>query len=402
MPLHTTTAPGEFALDRFELPGSVKDRLKAEVEAARNAQPSGIDLLRAMRAKAGDDDPTSLSQLGKSKALPDAQTNWKQKPRTRGLVRVLDPGEVDRFADDVVARQSSIGDRNRANAIVRKIRISGAWKPPLKLGPRWREALAELEAAFPHFREVVDFLRANFALSELAGTSVAWTPIILDGEPGVGKTYFAEELASRLRVPSRRLDMSVSNTSAGLVGSDKAYDGSFVGLVFEMLAFGDTASPMIVLDELDKATGDDRFPATGALYGLLEPRTAASYRDQSVPEIALDSRHVLWLATSNDATRVPEPIRNRMRVFTIPKPSRDAAREIVLRMYSSMGRELMPGIELRDLEESVIRLLVPLAPRSVQLSLREAFGRAAFASRHTLSVLDFPVIKSAPRAPRFV
>jgi ATP-dependent Lon protease len=196
--------------------------------------------------------------------------------------------------------------------------------------------------------------------------------------------------------------MSVANTSAGLVGSDKAYDGSHVGLVFDLLACGTSASPLIVLDELDKSAGDDRFPVDGALYGLLEPRTAKCYRDQSIPEIELDARHVLWIATSNRAKCIPEPIRSRMRAFSISRPSAAAAREIVLHMYRSTGSELMPGIELPDLEHSVIALLAPHPPRTIQLSLREAFGRAAYEGRRALVVRDIPAIDSGPRKVGFV
>jgi ATP-dependent Lon protease len=175
-----------------------------------------------------------------------------------------------------------------------------------------------------------------------------------------------------------------------------------VGLIFELLACGESASPLIVLDELDKSAGDDRFPVDGALYGLLEPRTAKCYRDQSIPEIELDARHVLWVATSNRAKCIPEPIRSRMRAFSISRPSAAAARDIVLHMYRSTGSELMPGIELPDLEDPVIALLTPLSPRTVQLSLREAFGRAAYEGRRLLLAKDIPAIESGARKIGFV
>lgn len=400
MPPTASATPGEYALDRFELPDSVRERLKEDVALAKR-KAEGADALEGLREMSRRQ--KLEHQFGASPARQlDDLGQWRRRPRARGLVRVVDPSEVDRFACDINTRQSGMTDRKRVAGIVKKIRIAGAWKRSLQLPVTWRSDLEELEVTFPNFREVLDFLRATLALAELARIPVKWTPLLFDGPPGLGKTYFADELATRLRVPYRRLDMSVAHTSAGLVGSDKSYDGSHVGLVFEMLAFGDSASPLIVLDELDKASGDDRFPVMGALFGLLEPRTAANYRDQSIPEIQLDAGHVLWTATSNEANAIPEPIRSRMRQFSIPGLSADAARAVVTRMYRSTGAELMPGVELPDLEDAVIAILTSLSPRTAQLSLREAFGRAAFEHRHFLAAKDFPVIKSGPRKPGFI
>jgi ATP-dependent Lon protease len=42
---------------------------------------------------------------------------------------------------------------------------------------------------------------------------------------------------------------------------------------------------------------------------------------------------VIWVATANDERAIPEPILNRMNVFEVQAPDRDAARTIALRLY---------------------------------------------------------------------
>lgn len=242
---------------------------------------------------------------------------------------------------------------------------------------------------FPNFRAVIDFLRAGFALADRGRRSLAWTPLLLDGPPGIGKTYFAEELAKRLATPSRRLDMSVTATAMSLVGCDMHYDESPPGLLFELLAFGTSASPLVILDELDKGEGDSRYPATSPLHGLLEPRTAAEFRDQAFPDIRLDARHVLWVATSNAADLVPGPIRSRMRVFRVGRPVPQAARALARRIFIETGKESLPGVAIPEPNDGILDLLVGLSPRTVQLVVREAFGRAIYAERELPVADDF-------------
>lgn len=177
-----TGTPGEYALDQFELPDSVRERLKKDIDASKR-RAGGIDALQALR------EMSRRQQTENSFAPPRARPQddlgqWRRRPRARGLVRVVDPAEVDRLVLDIDSRQSSASDRKRVTAIVKKIRSAGAWKPALSLPATWRHDLEQLEATFPNFREVIDFLRATFALAEMACARVAWTPLLLDGPPG--------------------------------------------------------------------------------------------------------------------------------------------------------------------------------------------------------------------------
>ena len=82
-----------------------------------------------------------------------------------------------------------------------------------------------------------------------------------------------------------------------------------------------------------------------------------------------------------------------MRIFSVPRPSKDASREIVLKMYRSLGAKLFPGIELPELPDSIVCNLAWRSPRAVQLAIREAFGRAAFEGRRLLDARDFPEVQ---------
>ena len=317
------------------------------------------------------------------------------KPSRRNAVRIFDPEELEVFAADLPLHHSAFEDRKRAKTIIEKLAKLGPWRNPLRLSNAARSKLASLSECFPNFASVVDFLEASFLLQP---RRTMLPPILLDGPPGVGKTLFATELAGALGVPMRRIDMAATQAAFALVGSDKAWANSQTGAVFEMLAFGKSASPVLLLDEVDKSTGDDRYPVVGALYGLLERGTAREFRDASIPQVALDSRHIVWLATSNDASRIPEPIRDRMRIFAIEAPKVEAMRGVVRRIAATTWRECGRRGRPPALGDAVLERLATLPARKAKLAIAEAFGRAILHGREELALDDLPAL--APRRRR--
>jgi ATP-dependent Lon protease len=87
------------------------------------------------------------------------------------------------------------------------------------------------------------------------------------GEPGIGKTHFAQGLAKALSAPLsiQRLDSGLTETL--LLGSDKRWGNSQPGLLFELLVLGAVVNPIIVLDEIDKINS----APTGPIQPLLGP-----------------------------------------------------------------------------------------------------------------------------------
>ena len=101
----------------------------------------------------------------------------------------------------------------------------------------------------------------------------------------------------------------MSSMTAGwlLSGASSQWKGSRPGKVFEALVDGQYANPVIVVDEIDKASADAQYDPLGALYSLLEHDTAHSFVDEFA-EVAIDASQVIWVSTANDERSVPEPI----------------------------------------------------------------------------------------------
>ena len=264
--------------------------------------------------------------------------------------------------------------------------------------PSTASAVDDLYDASPNFGRVVDDLRKYLALAVAGNEAVQFTPMLLLGEPGLGKTYFAKKLAQALSTGFEFVSMSSLTAGWVLTGASAQWHNARPGKVAQTLIEGEYANPVVVLDEVDKAGGDARYDPIGALYSLLEPDTASHFKDEFI-DVDMDASHILWVATANDETVIPEPIINRMNVYSIDRPDAEGSRRIALAVY----REILDAHNWpfpNDPSESVIDLLASVPPRDMRKLLLDAFGTAQLANRDYLVPEDIDAKKLCGRRAR--
>jgi ATP-dependent Lon protease len=155
----------------------------------------------------------------------------------------------------------------------------------------------------------------------------------------------------------------------------------------------------MVVDEIDKASGEHAYDPLGALYSLLEHDTAHSFIDEFA-EVPIDASQLIWVATANDERAIPEPILNRMNVYEVAAPDRDAARRIALRLYQSIRNAHDWGGRFDpEPAEAVLERFAELAPREMRRAWMTAFGNAKLARRDHIDVADLPSGNGAKRSP---
>jgi len=245
-------------------------------------------------------------------------------------------------------------------------------------------ALPEMDELFeelPNFAGVLEDIRKQLALCVDSDDSVELPPMLLLGEPGIGKTHFARRLAALLGTGFGFVPMSSLTAGWVLSGASSQWKNAKPGKVFDTFLNGDYANPVIVVDELDKTGGDGQYDPLGALYELLEAETATRFVDEFV-EVPIDASGAVWLATANDAARIPEPLLNRLAVYEIEAPDAEASARIAQSIYREIRGAHDWGRQFPErLSAAVLERLAAMPPREMRRSIQAAFGNAKIDGR---------------------
>jgi ATP-dependent Lon protease len=252
------------------------------------------------------------------------------------------------------------------------------------------EALINLRTCFPNFYEVIDAIARRAALARLAGTSIAQSPpMLLLGEPGIGKTAFAKALAETVQTNFFEIRMNSLTAGFAIGGSDMSWANGRPGLLFNEIALKDMINPVGLLDEIDKVPSGMHHDPRAHLYTLLETDTAKRFKDEAI-SIPIDLSHIIWIATANNAAEIEQPLLSRFTVFTIPPPTRLQARDIAKNIYCSLlEHEEWGKCFSRTLSDDTLDEIASASPREVRKLLLDALGSAAGDNRNELLVSDF-------------
>lgn len=249
-----------------------------------------------------------------------------------------------------------------------------------------RDRLAAVRTECPSFASVIDLVDRAVALSMLSGAPLLVPPILLLGPPGCGKTHASKAIAAALGTVIQSFSCATNSDMQQLVvGHPTSWRGARMSVVSEALVMGQTAQPVLLLDEIDKIqTHRDEQPYH-VLLTLLEPENSRALQDEYL-RVSFDHSRTINIATANDARTLPDYILDRVLVVAVEPPSGEDLFAITRIIVQAALDEIDGAIGMPA--EAVLARLARAHPRRIGRVVRLALGYSAAAGRDRISLGD--------------
>lgn len=230
--------------------------------------------------------------------------------------------------------------------------------------------------------------------------------ICLVGPPGVGKTSIASSVAQSLGRKFVKISLGGVKDESEIRGHRKTYVGAMPGKIISAYLRCKCNNPVFLLDEIDKLSNDFRGDPTSALLEVLDPEQNKMFTDNYI-SIPFDLSKTLFVATANDLSEIPYPLRDRMDIielesYTVPEKLTIAKDYLIpkqLKLHKIHSLKISDSVLLKIIEDytretgvrQLERCISTICNKSIRALLKD--NKFSVTARNLENLLGKPLYK---------
>ncbi|MCA9374870.1 AAA family ATPase, partial [Candidatus Dojkabacteria bacterium] len=171
-------------------------------------------------------------------------------------------------------------------------------------------------------------------MAVLKGSSANAPVMLFVGLQGVGKTSIAKSIANATNRKFIRIALGALGSVQALRGQSKAFLDAEPGQIIKALVRTKTMNPVILLDEIDKVSGQTGLlnDVMAALLEILDPEQNSTFIDHYI-DFPVDLSRVFFICTANNLGSLSAALLDRMEVIRFTSYT-DEEKIIIAKNYS--------------------------------------------------------------------